>query len=431
MTMAPQVALRANPALVASMQLLALPIPELESLIERELEANPALERVEQYSCPTCGAPLVGRWCLECAPARRPDQARPDRPLPAEESLAEALLRELRLQVAEREQPIAAYLVGSFDSRGFLDVGVDDVASALSVSPDEVIAVLTIIQRTGPPGVGSRDVRECLLIQLARTCSDHADYELARTIVMEHLAELAHGRYRSLASVLHVDRARVLAVRELIRTRLRPYPILPAPETWSRLAPIAMPEIVVQRNPGDAVSYEVEVLEQRRLAVAISPSYERIDPRALAAHERELVEAQLTSARSFAQRLSRRWETIRVVAEQLVQRQRDFVEHGPRALVPLTRREVAEELGLHESTVGRAVGGRHALLPSRRVVALSDFFDSAAGARDALADAVASEPRPLSDTDLARLLARIGYCISRRTVAKYRSQLGIPASGQR
>jgi RNA polymerase sigma-54 factor len=431
MIMAPQVVLRVNAAVVASMQLLALPSAELETLVERELAANPALERAEESHCRACGAPLSRAACPDCAPRRRHDPELVDRAPAAEATLAEALFAELRLDLSERDRPVAAYLVGSLDERGFLDTDVEEVASLLAVSIDQVRDVLACMQQAASPGIGARDLRECLLLQLERTCADHPDYDLARAIVEDHLAELARGRYGSVADKLGVERRRVLGVRELMRARLRPYPILPDPAPWSRPPRLPAPELIVRTKPTERPAYEVEVLERRWTAVAVSPAYAQLDPHALTVDERALVDAQLASARAFVDRLERRWETIRAVAQHLVERQRGFVERGPRALEPLTRRQVADELGLHESTVSRAVGNRHALLPSRRVVALGDFFDDAAGPRDVLEKAVASESRPLSDGELARLLAEAGFGVSRRTVAKYRAQLGIPAHARR
>jgi RNA polymerase sigma-54 factor len=122
---------------------------------------------------------------------------------------------------------------------------------------------------------------------------------------------------------------------------------------------------------------------------------------------------------------------MRAVAEQVVERQREFLRLGPRFLHPLTRAEVAATLGLHESTVSRAVSGKLALLPSGRVMPLAAFFDVSLGPRETLRQAIDAEPRPLSDGELARLLASRGHPVARRTVAKYRAQLGIPAHSAR
>lgn len=429
MVMAPRLTLHVSPSLVASMELLALPWVELEQLVERELAVNPALERAETSHCFVCGAPLVAGRCLDCAPRpRTPQCTLSDEPVCAEPTLADVLLDEVRLQIGEGDRRVAEYLLGSLDDRGLLDTDVDEVSRALGVSDECVRDVLSCIQETAPPGVAARDVRECLLLQIDRTCADLPQYELAREIVAHRLDELARGRDAELADALGVEREQVLAARELIRSRLRPYPMLPAAPAWCAPSPIREPEVLVREGGG---GFEIEILEQRRLALGVSPAYEEVDGERLTPDERVRVRAQVEQARSFVDRLDRRWRTIRSVAELVVELQRGFVLGGPRALLPLTRHQVAAELGVHESTVGRAVSGRHALLPSHRIVPMSDFFDSGTGARVAVADAVAAEPHPLSDGELVTELARLGLALSRRTVAKYRAQLGIPAHAHR
>jgi RNA polymerase sigma-54 factor len=430
-SLTPQVELRMNAALIASMELLALPLAELEELVEQELAENPALERLDEPGCRSCGAPLERGRCLECERRRPDDRDVAERAGAAEQTLAETLLEELRLQLPKADQRIASYLVGCLDEHGFLDTDIEEAAAALSVTPGDVERVLSCLRQTAGPGVGAHDVRECLLLQLGRASLEVADYELARSIVSDHLDDLAHGRYAAIARAAGVDRERVVEMRELIRAQLRPFPILPDPQPWSRPTPQAPPEVAVRAQTDGRPGYAVEVLERRRIALNVSPAYLRLDPAELSHAEREVVDAQVESARAFVERLERRWSTISRVVQHLVERQHEFVEHGPRELLPLTRREVAAELGLHESTVGRAVAGRHAILPSRRVVALSEFFEGAAGARDALREAVAGERRPLSDAELVGVLAHEGFDVSRRTVAKYRAQLGIPAHAHR
>jgi RNA polymerase sigma-54 factor len=433
MAMAPQLAMRPSRVLVAAMELLALTTLEVEQLVDRELAVNPALERREPSRCPLCGAELTGERCAACVPERyHAAPSSPELGLQAEPTLAETLRTEVHLQLAPRDHPIAEYVPGCLDEHGFIDGAVDDVAGTLGVERDRVAAVVQAIQLAGPPGVGARDVRECLLLQLAAdSACDARQRDLAREIVAHNFDALGRGRYGAIARELHVERREVLAARDLIRARLRPYPTLPAPEAWTRSQPIVAPEIVVHERGGRRGAFSVELLEPRRLGLVISPSYERVDRATLAPDERAQLEAHVTRARSFVHRLDRRWMTIQAVAELIVERQSEFLLRGPRALEPMTRGQVAESLGFHESTVSRAVAGRHALLPSRRVVALAAFFDAAAGPRDALAHVVWAESRALSDSELAVELGRAGFPIARRTVAKYRDQLGIPAQSLR
>ncbi len=143
------------------------------------------------------------------------------------------------------------------------------------------------------------------------------------------------------------------------------------------------------------------------------------------AAERARVVAQVAQARAFIERVERRRATLSRVARLVVAQQAAFLRNGTAALVPLTRAEVAEELGLHESTVCRTVAGRYVRLPGGRIVAFADFFRRSLGAEEALSQLVAAEGRPRSDTELAEELAARGFRIARRTVAKYRERLGI------
>jgi RNA polymerase sigma-54 factor len=168
----------------------------------------------------------------------------------------------------------------------------------------------------------------------------------------------------------------------------------------------------------------VELPEERRYELRVSPSY-------LSLAGDDGVAADIRRGRAFIRRLGERWSTIRRVMEATARDQRSFVLEGPAALHPLTRSHVAAQLGLHESTVSRAVAGRSALLPCGRVVPLSAFFTASLSAQAALRDLVARERRPLSDDELAAALTADGHPVARRTVAKYRSLLDIPPSTQR
>lgn len=420
---APQLALRPSAALVAFAELLALPAIDLDELVERELAENPALERVEPPVCGACGerheSPL-------CRPPRRRD-SEVDRTdlldaLPQPETLTEALLAEVALAAGGDDRPVAEYVLGSLDEHGFLDTSPAELAAAIGVEPSRVVRVVDALRASGVAGLAAAGVRDCLLAQLDGL-EPTAETALAKRIVAEHLEALAAGRFGAIARALGVGRGEVIAARDFLRERLSPYPALPAtgPE-----APRIVPDVVIRRRD-DRAGFDVELVEPRRHSLGVHPLYERLLKGAAAAlppGEAAGVTAQVRRARSFLRRLDERWTTLRRVTEALVERQAAFLDRG-RGLVPLTRAELAAELGLHESTVGRAVSGRYALLPSGRVVPLSRFFEASLGVREALAEIVAAEARPHSDGELAAALAERGFHVARRTVAKYRGRLGI------
>jgi RNA polymerase sigma-54 factor len=424
-----QLELRVSPELVAYAGLLALPLPELEQEIERELAFNPALERVERAICPFCGEALAGPSCLVCARRPRVAQEAPvDQALRAELSATDALLAELRPVISGSDEWILEHLIGSLDHRGFLDAGTDEMAARLEVAPERVERVLAFVRRHGPAGIAASDLRECLLLQLDRL-EPEPQVARAREVVACHLERLASGRWHAIADALGVSRDEVATTAEFIRTRLRPYVALETPD--SAPAPPVLPDVLVRSRDGDPAMLSIELVEPRRFAVVVAPAYADTDLRRLDPEMRRQVETHLDQARAFLRRLDRRWQTMRAVAEVAVDRQREFVLHGPRFVRPLTRAEVAVELGVHESTVSRATNGRYVLLPSGRVVPFACFFDAAQGPCAVLAQLIADEESPRSDANLAAELAQLGFAVARRTVAKYRDRLGIPPHTRR
>jgi RNA polymerase sigma-54 factor len=394
--------MRASPALLAFVELLALPIAGLEELVELELADNPALERVE---------PLGGASGGDSSPA-----------VAYVPSPRERLLAEVALALPAGDRALAEYVIGSLDDRGFLDRDTDTLAQATGVEVERVERVLRAVRDAGPPGIGARGARECLLLQLERFRGDPVA-ELAQRVLAEHLEELARSRDDMIAAALDVTRGDVERVRTFIRTYLRP----DAGLGESAPPPPLVPDVVVLERPDEPGVYDVELREDRSLGVALSPLYERLahDGCGLSQHERACVQSQVAQARAFLERVRRRRATLRRVAEFVIEYQRPFLREGARALRPLTRAEVANHLGLHESTVGRAVGGRYVRLPSGRIVPCAIFFRPSLGAEEALASLVAGEEHPRSDAELADALAARGFSVARRTVAKYRARLGI------
>ncbi|MEA2139627.1 MAG: polymerase sigma-54 factor [Solirubrobacteraceae bacterium] len=409
--------LRPTAALVAYAQLLAVTSGEVEQLVERELCDNPALERAEPAP-----APRLPGWVAEPAPREPAD----------EPGVLARLAREARASLPREDHAALDYLLGSIDDRGFLTADPEVVARAVGAPPQRVHAVRALLRELGPLGFASRDVRECLDAQLDHVDADPQLVALARRLLASSLGDLAAGRYGVLARRLDVDRARVVAARDLIRARLRPFPVFDHPLRRGDHLPAA-PDIVIELHPDDPCELRIQLTEERRFALRVSPLYDGLRHSAspLAREERLRVAEQAASARSFVRRLHERWATIRRVVEYAASYQRAYVLRGPAALRPLTRADVAAELGVHESTVSRAVAGRSVLLPCGRLVELRDFFCASLSTREALRELVARETRPLSDDELAVALNARGHRVARRTVAKYRGLLDIPPSTRR
>lgn len=447
--------MRISPSLIQYSHILQLSGAELRDLILQELDKNPALALEERALCPACGDPLtMGGRCLRCgrgeglaeAAARAQREADEEEPLEAllaiadQPSLQEHLLQELAAVLPASDLAIAEFLVGELDERGFLDVPLGLVASSLGIAESRVEAVLGALQHAGPLGVGARSVEECLSLQLERLEEVLGPQPLLRRLIAEHLSDLAAGRYAQLARQLQVTPDAILEARELIRAHLRPYPITETADlaSWERARPAAsaMPDVLIRGLPSGG--YRIEVLESRRFQLSVNPLFQDLAvgsrPRqegGLSAGEQQRLQEQVRAAENFLGFIQDRRSTLERVTAYVIGRQSAFLREGPRQLQPLTRAEVAQALDLHESTISRATKDKYVMLPNRRVVPFSAFFQAALPVHEALRQLVDDEARPYTDTELAELLAAAGHPISRRTVTKYRLQLGILPSNLR
>ncbi|MFN2114742.1 MAG: RNA polymerase factor sigma-54 [Anaerolineae bacterium] len=449
--------MRPSPSLIAFTEILQLSGMELQQAIMQAVAENPALEMTETELCPACGDPLLSDGtCLRCSRGESPVDVAERSVLEHEEeerdlfarvadqmTLEEHLLAELAAALDEEDLPIAEFLVGELDDRGFLDMPLATVAASLGVPLERVEHVLRVLQSVGPLGVGARTVEECLGLQLDRWAESGVENPIARRLIEEHLGDLGQGKYSQLARQLGVEYDDVVEARDFIRAHLRPYPIADATdsELWeSHSGPGFIAPDVIARLADDEI--EVDILESRRYALSISPLYREYassiaegrdiaDGERLTAEDRKHIASQVGSARQFLTHIRERRETMRRVSAYVMARQQDYLRQGPRHLRPLTRAEVAEALDLHESTVSRATAGKYVLLPNRHVVPFSSFFKAALSVQDVMREMVENETRPLTDSELAEMLTERGYKVARRTVAKYRNQMGILPSSLR
>jgi RNA polymerase sigma-54 factor len=425
MAMAPRLGLEVSPALVAFTEMLVLPYAAMQSLVEDELSVNPELERLDADDCPICR----GSWRSRCPVCSVPGPGGvdgrsgevPDRA--AAEPDTHALLRAVRLETGAAEASIAEYLVDSLDEHGLLDRSCAQLAAELGVAEAAVARVLEVIRGCGPPGLGATSVSECLLLQLDALGLDDDRARLARAVIADHLAALARGHFASIATTLGVSRAQVEQVLGLIRRRLRPYPAFEG--NAPAVARYVVPDVVVREHDTVAEAFTVDLVEPALTRLGIRPGPRRTATGA------EGAAAAATRARSFLTQLHDRWDTLRRVAGYAVDYQREFLLHGPAALRPLTRAEVAAALDLHESTVSRAVADKYALLPDGTIVPLARFFGVGGGVHEELRRLLESADGPISDRRLAERLRDAGYPIARRTVAKHRARLGLAAAALR
>jgi RNA polymerase sigma-54 factor len=445
MDLLPQQQMRASPALIALNNMLVLSTLELQQLVQQELEENPALEQIENEDalCSRCGRPLSGSTCIYCLheDLKLAEAERDDASVPADDefdpllavaapmSLHESLQRDLHITLPDGEHPIADYLVGSLDEQGFLDSSVEEIALMLRVAPEQVERALRRLQELGPAGVGARNVQECLLLQLDRLERNGLSNPHIRAIVTDYWLDLGEHRYGAIAHALGISYEEVVAARDFMRQHLRPFPLERASESAAPLETSFLAPDVIIREEGERLA--VEVVESRRFYLRLNPLYQELShaiaqrQQEVSSEEREHLNTFVSRARLFLTNMRQRRETIRRIAEYLAERQEDFLRHGVRHLAPLTRAEVATVIGVHESTVSRATANKYVQVPSREIVPFSTFFTASLSVKDVIAELIANEAVPLTDQEIVETLRQRGFDVARRTVAKYRGQLGI------
>lgn len=432
MSMTPEMSMRVTPALLNLAHLLTLPSLALHQMVQQELVENPALEEFELEE-PNADALLDDQFDVHSDVSGKTQSGYTDDDefdalmlVAAPRNMEEGLLADLCASLPEHEHLIAQMLVGSLNDQGFLSDDLGDIAATLKVSQERVTAVLERLRELGPPGIATRTIPECLLAQIDTLAVQGITCPHARVIIEHHFDDLGAHRHTHIARALQISSDDVQAVRDFIQQHLWPYPAQAgaAGSTPNRVQ-YRQADLAISRQRDD--TFTVDVLHSPRRMVRINPLYRELASQSaqLEAEERAHVQEYVARARTFLANLRQRESTLKRIGDVLVVRQEDFLRHGPRHLVPLTRAEIAAELGLHESTVSRAIAEKVALLPDRALLPLSEFFMVARGVQDVLRELIANETKPLSDAELARQLHAQGYSIARRTVTKYREQMKI------
>jgi RNA polymerase sigma-54 factor len=458
--------LKVSPRLVAANYILELSSQELQQQIATELNENPALELVEIPTCRVCGTELQGSICPRCiqrqkgssssttygsdrnygyedtndARNRAPDDEEFD-PLTrvaSEQTLGEKLLMDMGAALPEEDMPIAEYLVGSLDEKGYLAIKIEDVAYEMSVPVDKVRAVLRVLQAQEPVGIGARRLSECLLIQIDHLEERGLSQPHAREIVSQFLIELGEHKFGRIAHELKISQQEVADVWEFVKTKLNPHPAHGFSPTNSSdrdtRAMYIIPDVVISPGPED---FEVEVVESRRFVLRVNPMYTRLSAdlhrssAAMNPEERRHVQQYVGRAKLFIANINQRRQTLFNITRCLVDQQRDFLEKGVRHLRPLSRAAVAQQLGVHESTVSRATASKYVMLPSGEVIPYAHFFTPSLSVKDIMKEVIEKEGKPLTDSEIVERLKERGIHIARRTVAKYRMQLAILPSSLR
>lgn len=356
--------------------------------------------------------------------------------LSTETTLTDHLLFQLQFTLLKgKEKIIGKYVVENIDGNGYLHISNEEICKKFNISNDEAEDIVQIIQTFDPIGVGARSLSECLIIQLKQ--NNVAD-ELIYKIIEEHLDDLGNNKINNIAKKLNIAIEKVQEIGDFIRT-LEPKPgrIFSS----SRDVRYVTPDVTVEKVNNE---YIVIVRDTTAPKLSINHYYRKL----LLNNEMEsnassYINKKLNSALKLIRCIQQRRNTIYKVVKAIVDYQMDFFEKGIIYLKPLTLREIADEIGVHESTVSRAINGKYMQCP-RGMFELKYFFQS--GVSSSLGEGVSSESiksiikdliqnenskKPLSDQAISNELNKSGVKISRRTVAKYRDELDLPSSSKR
>src|SRR5262245_3637207 len=484
------------PRMIQSMEILQLPIMALQERIAQELEENPMLERPEAEPEPAAAAADAG--VTEVAEPPPPEPA--EKPVEQKElvvdsehnneedferllnmpddwqeddytysprvssnrisedgervhdaisnlearpqSLQDYLLEQFGFFSCPPEvREFAEFLIQNLDGNGRLPASLEDMAQNFAhstgnvISPDDAQAALSMIQRLEPRGVGARDLKECFLLQIGAN-TPHRDVLI--TLITSHLEDLAENRLpvierRTGYSLDVIKEAR----EELLHLNPRPgrdFEVAPAPNV--------VPDISVEQDASG--KYIVRLEDEYTPRLNISRKYQQILANGQADQKtKEYIKRKIESARWLIESIEQRYNTLKRVAQAIVDHQTAFLDKGPEFIVPLKMQQIADVVGVHVTTVSRAVDDKYIQTP-RGIFPLKRFFGGGTTTADGeevawdiirikLKEIVDKEDKndPLSDDALVSELAKQGYQLARRTITKYRKALKIPSSRQR
>ena len=440
-----------TPELRQAIQLLQFTSQELSEYIKQEIEKNPLLElasndmeheSIEVYDVQR--EEFDWKEFLENYDdiSYRSEFYREDKEYNYENvvkqssSLKEHLLFQLNVANLDNvDLNIGKAIIENIDDNGYLSVDISQIADDLGVTPERAENVLYVIQTFDPTGVGSRNLTECLLLQVQE---DKMNDPKIEHIIKNHLEDLAYNRLAKVAKELEMDLKEVQKIYDYIRT-LEPKPGRAFGDHLSNVKYIIL-DIYVEVVDGE---YIITLNEITAPKLNINKYYREMIRKGLDSDASEYLQEKLSQALWIIRSIEQRRMTIYNVVKSILKFQKDFFEKGEKALKPLTLKEVAEDINMHESTVSRAINGKYMQTP-RGLFELKYFFSSGFSTNQgqdisstsikAIIKEIIEEEnpkKPLSDQKISDILKKRGIDISRRTVAKYRDELRIPSSSMR
>jgi RNA polymerase sigma-54 factor len=352
-------------------------------------------------------------------------------------SLAEHLEWQLHMTTAETEVADAAVaVIGNLDADGRLNATNEEIASLAGCSVEVVEQARQAVMRLDPVGCGARDVKECLLVQL--DVRGEAD-RLATRLITEHFADLQQHRLPHLSKQIGIEVEVLLEELQFIRT-LDPYP----GRRYSSDEPILItPEIYIEKLDENDDEYVIYFADDGSPRLRVSAQYQQMLSQGVSNETKSFIREKMRSAVDLLRNIEHRRQTIYKVVESIVARQKDFLDHGVQHIKPMMLKDIAEDIGMHLSTVSRVVNRKYAHTP-QGVIELRRFFTEGMLNEDGeeistriiklqIKKLIEEEDshNPITDDQVVKILAKDGIKLSRRTVAKYRDQMQIPGSRER
>lgn len=443
-----------TPELKLALKILQLPVVDLGQLIEHELEVNPVLDIAEESKIDKkeIQQDLVQKekeidwkeylqyqgksYCLEAFDGEESQQSYLDNMVTYSHTLRDHLLSQLYLLPVEKEiKNIGEFIIESLDENGYLTTPLEDIINILGSPEEKAQKALSLIQSFEPYGVGARDLKECLLIQLKNKGLLTKSLKL---IVMEHLDDIASNKLQIIAKKLQISIEEAQRQSDMIKD-LEPKP--GRSFEGSAVTRYIIPDAYIDKIDGE---YVITVNDHYGPRLVINSYYKNILKSESKTSKASLyINDKLSSAMWLIKSIESRRSTLYNVMQAIAAYQNGFFEKGPMYLRIMTLKNIAEIVSVHESTVSRAISGKYVQTP-RGLFEIKYFFKS--GVDSLEGDGISSESikrmikdyiqsednsKPVSDQNIADLLVKGGFMISRRTVAKYRDELGIPASSKR
>ncbi len=440
--------------LAQTMTLLSLTAAELQQKIDSELANNPALELVEERRCPMCKRllPPTGP-CPICSQPKSENSDDPivfispredfytgtgtgsgevpDEPYASEMiDLPTYVLKQAAADLKVEDRLIAAYILNHLDEDGFLTITPIEVARYHHRLPSEIQEIIDLLKRCDPVGVCSANPAEAMLAQVDSLSESIEIPGLTREVIRDFLPKVSQHHFPEIARALKSSTQQIQLVANFISENLNPFP---ARAHWgdvrnpnaSGSEAFHQPDVLIyylNENPSNPLV--VEIILPVRGTLKVNQLFKDTLKTVEEEHAVEWKE-DIEKASLLIKCIQQRSNAMKLLLEQLVVLQKDYITRGDKNMLPLTRAKIAEELGLHESTISRAVSGKTIQLPNKKIVPMAIFFDRSLSLRTVIKEMIEQEARPLSDSEIKEKLEEDGVSIARRTVAKYRSMEGI------